>query len=140
GLLPGLVETRLVLLLESLRLELRLLGPLDAALDGVGPLGQRLLDVRHQLPGERAEDDGERDDAENELGAVRHDRILIGQNGDVGQVGHWDASLPEWRHLPKTNGMTMPISASASVSAKPMYMFCWIRLRASGCRAIASTP
>jgi hypothetical protein len=52
------------------------LGPLQAALDLVGPFRQRLVEPGHQDLPEREEDDAERDKADDELGQARDQRVL----------------------------------------------------------------
>src|ERR1035438_6418594 len=91
GLLPGFRELLLVLLEPLIRLGLRLLGALDAALDLLGPLGQGLLDPREQHLVEDAENDQERDRADDQLGKARKQRTLRTR---CGQVFHGLASSP----------------------------------------------
>src|SRR5262249_22152772 len=111
------------------------LGPLQAALDLVGPFRQRLVEPRQQDLPEREEDDAERDCADDELCQVG-DQWVLQLFGRYIQHGGY---LSVWRYLVlRKNGTAMPISASASVSAKPIHMKVVIRLVASGCRAMAS--
>jgi hypothetical protein len=91
GLLPGLGELLLVLLEPLIRLVLRLLGALQAALDGVGPLGQGLLDPRQQDLAEHGEDNDERDGPDDQLWPLGDQRV--GWRGDHrGEVFHGAAS------------------------------------------------
>jgi len=88
---PGFGQLILVLLEHTGRLDLGFLGPLQAALDGVGALLQSLLDPRHQHPGEHREDNHERDGADDQLGEVRGQRTETRR----GQVFHGLASFLE---------------------------------------------
>src|SRR5216683_112418 len=133
-LVPGLGELLLVLLKQPVRLGLRLLGALDAALDFVGALLERLLDPRQQHLGQRAEDDEERDRADDQLGQVGDERVL---RSALRQMQHARLPLGPRSQVMK-NGTAMPISASASVSAKPIHIYVVIMPAASGWRAIAS--
>ena len=76
GLVAGLGELGLVLLERRLGLGLRVLGLLDAALDGLAALFQNLVDVREELLGEEAKTIDEGDQADDELGDVRDERVL----------------------------------------------------------------
>src|SRR5215831_7591343 len=119
GLVPGLGQLFPVLGEGGVRLGLGFLGPLQAALDLVGPLLQRLVEPRHQDLPEREEDDAERDRAHDELGEVG-DQWVLKLFGRLVQHGGY---LPVGRYLVlRKNGTAMPISASASVSAKPIHM------------------
>src|ERR1022692_3838580 len=91
GLLTGLRELLLVLLKSLIRLGLRLLGALQAALNRVGPLGEGILDPREQHLVEHAEHDEERDRADDQFGKVRNQRALLVRGG---QVHHGLASSP----------------------------------------------
>ena len=76
GLVAGLGELSLVLLKNALGLGLGGLGLLDTAFDGLATLVQNLVDVREELLGEEAEDDDEGDQADDELGDRRDERVL----------------------------------------------------------------
>src|SRR5690606_37719482 len=91
-LLPGLGELGAVLLERPLRLGLSLLGPLDAALDRLGALLQRLLDTRDEHLADDEEDDEEGEDADDELVGVRQDRVVL-RREDRGCQWH-RSSLP----------------------------------------------
>ena len=74
--MAGLGELSLVLLKNALSLGLGCLGLLDAALDRLAALFQSLVDVREQLLREDEEDDGEGDQADDELGDRREQGVL----------------------------------------------------------------
>ena len=76
---------------EAIEGGLRGLGLQQPALDRFGALLQQLLDAGQHLDVEEEEHDREGDDAEDQLGGVRDDRIVVGQNRD--RLSHGIASL-----------------------------------------------
>src|SRR5499426_4037533 len=86
GLVPRLGQFLAVLGEGAVRLGLGFLGPLQAALDPVGPFRKRLVEPGQQELPEHDEDDSERDRADNELGQVGNQRVLqlFGRNGRHG--------------------------------------------------------
>ena len=76
GLVPGLGQLLPVPGEDRVRLGLGFLGPLQAALDLVGPLLKRLVDPGISTLPERDEDDAERDRADDELGQVGDQWVL----------------------------------------------------------------
>ena len=79
--MPGLGELCLVLLQRLLRFPLGLFGALQAALDLVGPLRQRLLDPWQQHPPQEREDDRESERTDDQLREVGEQRVGVGVGG-----------------------------------------------------------
>jgi hypothetical protein len=122
--LPGLVEdapsfvTRLVELAavplqELARLLAVAFGPLDVALDPIGPLLQDLADpLEHTHAPQDHQEDEERDRPPDQLVRGRDERVLLlGDEGDVGEHAY-----------PLTKTRTAPIRVSTSVNAMPRIM------------------
>jgi hypothetical protein len=128
GLVTRLGQLRGIGLQRRLGLRLRLLGLLHPALDGGGPLGERLLEVGDDVLADQEDEDQEDDNAQNDLGDVRDQRVEFFR----GQV-HVDALVSRGSGQ-RTNASAIPMIASASASAKPrMAIDCRVP-RASGWR------
>lgn len=91
GLVAGLGELSLVLLKHALGLGLGRIGLFDTAFDGLATLFQNLVDVREELLGEEAEDDEEGDEANDELGNRRDQRVFRFLRGKLNQRVHVSA-------------------------------------------------
>ncbi len=133
--MPGLGQLGLVLLEQAVGLGLSLRGPLQPALDLVGPLLQGLADPGQQHLPQREEDDEERDRADDDLGPVRDERVLQATALTALAMQHVRLPLRPDCYLMK-NGTAMPMRASDSVSAKPIHIRPVTRPAASGWRAI----
>src|SRR5664279_5136641 len=121
---PGLGELGAVLLQGALRLLLRLVGPGDPALDALGALVVNPLDRRECCLPQQRDQDREGDETDDQLAEVRDERVVLRGKRDGGQAHD---ARPR-AYLPKTNGMTRPMRASACISP-----------RASGGRATPET-
>jgi hypothetical protein len=84
GLVAGLGELLLVLREQRLRLLALRFGLGEAALDGGRALGEDALEDREDLRAQEQEQQGERDQADDQLGQVRDEgvRLLAGFSGE----------------------------------------------------------